>query len=101
MPRSEFVGPARVCGEPQFELALRLAGQVQHHDAVGGAIVERDRTPEHAAAIAVRRERALHPGERLVFVGVSSTWVPATSDSAAFGRRISNSTAGFWALEAG
>ena len=49
--------------------ALRLARQMQHHDAVGGAVIQRHRSPDHGAAVRVGRERGLHLGQLLVPVG--------------------------------
>ena len=69
VPRSELIGVAWTCREPQLELALRLTRQIQNHDAVRGPIIQHDRSPQHAAAVVVRYQRALHPGERLVPVG--------------------------------
>ena len=61
---------ARVCRKPQLEQPLRLTRQVQHHHAVGGAEIERDRSPQHGAAVLGGSEPLVQFGERLVFVGM-------------------------------
>src|SRR4051794_31384953 len=42
VPRPELIGMARVRRKTQLEQPLRLARQVQHQHAVGGAKIERD-----------------------------------------------------------
>src|SRR3954469_24691465 len=60
MPGPELLGVAGAWGKPQLELQLRLARQVEHHHAVGGAIVERHRAAQKTAAVFVECQRALH-----------------------------------------
>src|SRR5215217_4232553 len=48
MPGSELIGMAGARREPQIEPALRLARQIEDHDAVRSPIIQRHRTPEHA-----------------------------------------------------
>src|ERR1700716_2484521 len=63
MPRPELVRVARVCREAQLEQTLGLTRQIQDHDAVSGMIVQSHRTPEHAAPVVARAQRALPLGE--------------------------------------
>ena len=69
MPGPELLGMAGIRRNAQPELALRAARQVQHHDAVGGPVVQRRNAAEHAL-IAHSFERAIDLGKALVPVGV-------------------------------
>src|ERR1700730_513158 len=57
MPRAELKGMRGACRQAQLELALSLAGQVEHHDAFGGAVIECHRYLQDAAAVGCRGER--------------------------------------------
>ena len=54
MPRPELIGMTGVGRQPQLEQALRLVRQIEHHDAVGGPVIQRHRTPHHGAAVGRR-----------------------------------------------
>ncbi len=69
MPWSELLGTAGIGRKAQLELALGTAGQIQHHDALGGAIIQRHNAAKHALVIR-RVERVFDLGKPLVAVGV-------------------------------
>jgi len=68
----------RTCREPQLELALRPAGQVQHHDAVGGPVIQHDRSRSTLRRVVVGPP-ARPDLASVWFLSVSSsTWVLAS-----------------------